>query len=75
MEEPNRTTINLEPVCTDIRLGKATPEQTEILYNSTQWPHKQCIYIVPGQWEIESIVGHEITLVNYDQIIKEHATN
>lgn len=71
MKEPNRQTINLEPVCTNIRLGKSTPECTEIWYNSTVWPNKECIFIVRGQWEIESIVDHEITLVNYDEIIKQ----
>lgn len=72
----NTTTARLLPGATNVVVSETTETQTTLTYNAPPWgDRKQCIHKLPGQWQIQSINKHLVTLFNHDIIIKEDATN
>lgn len=67
-----RKTVKLLTGAVNIKVHEVNDIETTLTFNADPWgPHKMCIYIVPGQWEIESINKHLVTLVNHDTVIPD----
>lgn len=68
-------TVKLLPGAINVQVDKETHDKethTTLTFNAAPWgPHKVCIHKVLGQWEIQHINKHLVTLVNHNQIIKE----
>ncbi len=48
---------------------KVNGEITTISYKSPLWPERNCIHQVPGVWELESVSGSDVIIINHDEII------
>lgn len=70
----NRLNVILLPNAVNVRISaNSTDKETIIAFESDLWPGRECIYIVPEQWELETVNNRHVTLINYNEIITENA--
>ena len=69
-----RLNVELLPNAVNVRISaNSTDKETIIAFESDLWPGRECIYIVPDQWELETVNNSHVTLINYNEIITENA--
>lgn len=68
-------TITLLPGSRNAFVYSVKDNETTIHYTCPAWPGRTCIYVVPGQWEIESTEANKLHLLSHDVVIKSKPYN
>lgn len=74
-QEGTTRIVTLHQGATNIEVKPKSEISTLISFKSPAHPGKVCIKEILGLWEIHSVSGNELTLVNYDEVIPANYGN